>query len=90
MEFTVNTYEAETDFDQSYEYYFKNKPNVAGTLFKSVNQSFKDILQNPFTYPTDYKDIQKNVVKKFLFVIYYQVVQSIIKVVAIFHTSRNP
>ena len=82
--------EAEIDFDKSYEYYFEDSPKVADAFFRRINVSFEDIKQNPFTFPVAYKNVRKYVMKKFPFVIYYQIVNSIIKVIAIFHTSRNP
>jgi toxin ParE1/3/4 len=82
--------EAEIDFEKSYEYYFEENPKVAESFFRRINVSFKDIKQNPFTFPIAYKNVRKCVMKKFPFVIYYQIDISIIKVIAIFHTSRNP
>jgi plasmid stabilization system protein ParE len=82
--------EAEIDFDKSYDYYSEDSPKVADTFFIRINLSFEDLKQNPFAFPIAYNDVRKYVVKKFPFVIYYQVDIPIIRVVAIFHTSRNP
>jgi len=82
--------EAEIDFDKSYEYYYKDNPKVADTFFKKINIGFENIKQNPNFYPIAYKDVRKYVVKKFPFVIYYRIIDSLIQVIAIFHTSRNP
>ncbi|WP_010419538.1 type II toxin-antitoxin system RelE/ParE family toxin [Anaerophaga thermohalophila] len=82
--------EAEIDFDKSYEYYFEESPKVANAFFKRINISLEDIKQNPFTFPIAHKEVRKYLVRKFPFVIYYQIDNSTIKVVAIFHTSRNP
>ena len=82
--------EAETDFNESYEYYLEDSPKVADTFFRRINICFEDIKQNPNSFPFAYKDIRKYVVKKFPFVIYYRIIDSIIQVIGIFHTSRNP
>ena len=82
--------EAEIDFDKSYEYYSEDSPKVADAFFKRVNLSLENIKQNPFSYPEVYKEIRKYVVKKFPFVIYYLIEDYSIKVIALFHTSRNP
>ena len=82
--------EAEIDFDKSYEYYFEGSIKVADTFFRTINYSLENIRQNPFSFPIVYKIIRKYLVKKFPFVIYYQIEDSTIKVIAIFHTSRNP
>ena len=82
--------EAEIDFDKSYEYYYKDNPNVADIFFQSINLSLENVKQYPFSFPEIHKNVRKYVVKKFPFVIYYQVTESVIRIIAIFHTSRNP
>tara|TARA_R110002072_G_scaffold13058_8_gene55312 strand:- start:634 stop:942 length:309 start_codon:yes stop_codon:yes gene_type:complete len=83
--------EAQIDFDKSYNYFFKESPKIADTFFKKINKSFEDIKRNPFVFPVAYQEeVRKFVVNKYPFIIYYQVVNSKINVIAIFHTSRNP
>jgi plasmid stabilization system protein ParE len=82
--------EAEIDFDKSYEYYFEGSQKVADSFFKRINLSLENIRKNPMTFPKAFNDIRKFVVKKFPFVIYYQVFDSEIRVIAIFHSSRTP
>ena len=82
--------EAEVDFDKSYEFYYEDSPKVADIFFKRINLGFENIKQNPKSFPVAHKDVRKYVIKKFPFVIYYQIVDTVIQVIAIFHTSRNP
>jgi plasmid stabilization system protein ParE len=82
--------EAECDFDNSYQYYFADSPKVSDALFQRINISFESIKKIPFSFPEVYKNVRKFTVKKFPFVIYFQVGESTVKVIAIFHTSRNP
>lgn len=82
--------EAEEDFDRSYEFYYEKNPIIADTFYQSIKLSFENIKENPITFPIAYKDLRKYVVKNFPFVIYYQIIDTIIQVIAIFHTSRNP
>jgi toxin ParE1/3/4 len=82
--------EAETDLDNSYEYYYDESPKVADAFFQRINSSLETIKKTPLSFPEIHKSLRKYTVKKFPFVIYYQVFDSTIKVIAIFHTSRNP
>lgn len=82
--------EAECDFDNSYKYYFADSPKVADAFFQRISISFESIKTIPFSFPEVYKNVRKFTVKKFPFVIYFQVEEYAIKVIAIFHTSRNP
>lgn len=82
--------EAENDFDSSYEYYFDDSPKLAYTFFQRINISLENIRKAPSSFPVVHKNLRKYTVRKFPFVIYYQVEEFVIKVIAIFHTSRNP
>jgi toxin ParE1/3/4 len=82
--------EAENDFDCSYNYYFDQNPKLAGEFFHHINTGLGNIKKSPFTFREVYKGIRKFIVKKFPFVIYFTVDNQTIKIIAIFHTSRNP
>lgn len=82
--------DAEGDFDNSYAWYYNENPKLAHTFFHGINSSLEIIKRNPFSFPEVFENLRKYTVKKFPFVIYYQVKDYTIKVIAIFHTSRNP
>ena len=82
--------EAEFDFDKSYDYYYEISPNLADAFFKSIDTCFKIIQESPLSYQVIHKGIRRFTLKRFPFVIYYLVDNYIIKIIAIFHTSRNP
>ncbi len=82
--------EAEDDFDKSYYYYAKESQKVATNFLKKADSTFIQISKNPEVYPTVYKDIRKVVLRNFPFVIYYKIKEKIVRIIAIFHTSRNP
>jgi toxin ParE1/3/4 len=82
--------DAENDLDNSYQYYAEESTKVAESFFKQINSSLEIIKKNPESFPIAFRDVKKFVVKRFPFVIYYQLNESLIRVIAIFHTSRNP
>ena len=82
--------EAEIDFDASYEYYSSNSLKAANRFYETINNYLEFISKNPSAFPDVFNGVRKYVVHKFPFVIYYQISQNIIKVIAIFHTSRKP
>ena len=82
--------EAENDFDNSYEFYYYDSLKIADTFFQHINISLENIKRTPLSFPEVHKNLRKYTVKKFSFVIYYQVAVYTIKVIAIFHTNRNP
>jgi toxin ParE1/3/4 len=82
--------EAEIDFDKSYEYYTLKSEKTANAFYKQIDSGLRKIGQSPTSHQKVYHEIRKFVLKKFPFIIYYQIEEPIIKVIAIFHTSRNP
>lgn len=82
--------EAEKDFDKSYQYYANENEKVADNFFQQVDKSLNKISESPDTFQKAYKNVRKYVMKKFPFIIYYQTTQLVVRVIAIFHTSRNP
>jgi plasmid stabilization system protein ParE len=82
--------EAEADFDNSYEYYANQSIKLADSFYHYINDCLLQIGRNPIAYQTIFKEIRKFVVKKFPFVVYYQIIEMKVRVIAIFHNSRNP
>jgi toxin ParE1/3/4 len=82
--------EAEIDFDKSYEFYTLKSEKNSDNFYKSINSALNKICKSPSVNPKIYKEIRKLVLKKFPFVIYYQIDEMVIRIIAIFHTSRNP
>jgi plasmid stabilization system protein ParE len=82
--------EAEIDFNDAYEYYYDESPNVADAFFQRINASFEIIKKSPLLFQDIHNTLRKFTVKQFPFVIYYQIVGCSIKIIAIFHSSRNP
>lgn len=82
--------EAENDFDNSYEYYYNKSSNIASSFFQRIDVSLEIIRKSPLLFQEIHKNLRKYSVKQFPFVIYYQVVDFTIRIIAIFHTSRNP
>jgi len=86
------TDDAENDVNCSFMWYEIQKPNLGKDFITSIDRSLKTISDTPFTYPIVYKNIRRCVIKKFPFCIYYFIEEEVreIRVVAVFHNSRNP
>lgn len=82
--------EAEIDFDKSFHFYFVESSKVAESFLKQINKSLSEIKQRPFSFPLIFNNIRKYTVKKFPFLIYYQITNKTIRIIALFHSSRNP
>jgi len=82
--------ESETDFDDSFNYYAKQSKTIANNFYQDVNTGLGIIAENPNAFQKVYKNVRRYVMSKFPFVIYYQIENFVVQVIAIFHTSRNP
>lgn len=51
--------------------------------------SFEIISQNPYAFPKTGNDLRKYVMRKFPCVILYIIDKTIIRIIAVYHTSRN-
>lgn len=73
--------------------WYEKKLDGLGTRFsKQVKKQINSLKNNPFICEVRYKDIRCFPIKKFPFMIHYQVNENhkLIKIYSIFHTSRNP
>ncbi len=82
--------DAEKDISTSTDFYEYKQKNLGKRFFNMVLKSFELILKNPYAYPKTNNNLRKHVMQKFPFVILYIVGETVIQIIAIFHTSRNP
>jgi len=84
--------DAENDIDCSFMWYEIQKPKLGYDLIKSIDKKLETVSRNPFAYPIVYKNIRRTLIKRFPFCIYYDVDNEIkgVRVIAVFHNSRNP
>ena len=81
---------AERELDVAMEFYSVSEPGVERDLIDSVKDAINEIQQFPLASQIEIDDIRRKVVKTFPFSIYYRVINSTIRVVAIAHHSREP
>ena len=82
--------EAENDIINSVDYYKSKQKGLGKRFFNLVLKSFETISENPFAFVKIDNNMRKYVMKKFPFIILYKISKTIILIIAVFHTSRNP
>lgn len=83
---------AELDIQESIQWYNDASNGLGNNFYKNVKSTISLIQRNPNHFPVRYKNIHTVLIKKFPFMIHYQInetVKSII-VIGVIHTSRNP
>ncbi|MES2779912.1 MAG: type II toxin-antitoxin system RelE/ParE family toxin [Bacteroidota bacterium] len=86
----VVTEHAATELVESKKFYNKRVQGLGKEFEKEVISSLDSILAKPFTHPEVETEIRKAVLKRFPFVILYTVENTVIVILHVFHTSRNP
>ena len=82
--------EAESEFDEAFDYYDLQRPGLGFAFVAEVQRVFDRIAINPVMHQTAFADIRKGVVRRFPFNIFYRPHSDRVEVIAVFHTSRDP
>ena len=82
--------EAETDLDDAAVWYQTQLAGLGYEFLDEIKKTLQVMADNPEIFQVIYKDVHRAVVQRFPFVIYYQVEEETIVVLAIIHASRNP
>jgi toxin ParE1/3/4 len=56
----------------------------------SVDEALTRVVRNPLIYPIVYRNLRRAVVRRFPFAVFYDVTEDEIRVIAVFHSRRNP
>ncbi|HEA30386.1 MAG TPA: type II toxin-antitoxin system RelE/ParE family toxin [Leeuwenhoekiella sp.] len=81
---------ANFELTEATAHYKKARPNLARLFLAEVKTILRDIQSDPFHYREIEKGLRQVPIKKFPFVITYEINSEIIVIHSIFHTSRNP
>ena len=82
--------EAKDEFDEAYDFYESRRDGL-GELFANAVQVVLDrISYNPRMHGIVVRNVRRGVVRGYPYCVYYREEQNAIRVLAIFHTSRDP
>ena len=81
---------AENDIREAFLWYEDQKDNLGSTFENHVNKAVDSIQSNPFKTQIRYGNTRVFFLRKFPYGIHFQVDESHILIVAVFHTSKDP
>lgn len=82
--------EARAEFDEAFDYYEEQQPGLGVDFAAKVQDVFDQIADRPELFAKVHGDIRLAVVKRFPFVVPYQLDDSEIVILAVFHGRRDP
>jgi len=78
------------DFDEAFEYYKSENLNLANRFKYHIKQSVRNIQSFPNLYPKIDNRVQKCVVSKFPYTIFYSIKNDTIFILAVANHYKNP
>jgi plasmid stabilization system protein ParE len=82
--------EADREFKDAFNWYDHQRKGLGAEFFLCVDESIERIQNNPQLYPLVYNNIRRAVVRRFPFAVFYEVEESEIRVIGVFHSRRDP
>ena len=82
--------EAQAEFDEGYDYYESRKACLGEAFADAVQQILARIGVMPQTHTAVFGDVRRAVVRGFPYCVYYREEASRVRVLSVFHTSRDP
>ncbi len=82
--------ESQAEFDEGYDYYQTKRLGLGEDFADAVETVLDRIGRMPNIHGRVLGDVRKAVVRRFPYCVYYRSEADRVRVIAIFHTSRNP
>ena len=71
-------------------YYENQQRGLSKKLEREIENVLGKIILNPFLFPNKFKKYREVPLKKFPFILVYEIVENRIVIVSLFHGKRNP
>ena len=82
--------EAEAELAEARVWYGLQRDGLDATLMLRIDETLLRIVEAPNAYPIVYRQLRRAVVRQFPFAIFYEPIPGEIRVVAVYHSRRNP
>ncbi|MBI5215140.1 MAG: type II toxin-antitoxin system RelE/ParE family toxin [Ignavibacteriae bacterium] len=82
--------DAETEFQEAARWYGQQRNGLDTEFMLCIDEALQRIKRDPHLYPRCHREARKTVIRRFPFIIIYQIEAREIQVLAIFHSHRNP
>ncbi len=78
------------EIKEAHDWYEKKSPGLGGEFLNELDDVFEKIALNPDRYAVEFHNIRAGLLKRFPYVVYYRNKIDHIRLLAVFHASRNP
>ena len=81
---------AEDDLLEAQRWYEAQQSGLGGEFRAAIDSVFRRLIENPQLHPLVYRGLRRAVVRRFPYLVYFNVEGEVIKVVACLHSRRRP
>lgn len=78
------------EIDDAHDWYEQRRPRLGSDFLDEVQRVLAEIVTNPARYGLADADIREGPLTRFPYAVYYRVLADRIRVLAVYHTSRDP
>jgi plasmid stabilization system protein ParE len=78
------------EIDNAHDWYEQRRPGLGRDFLDEVERVLAEIRVTPARYGFADADVREGLLARFPYAIYYRVLADRIRVLAVYHTSRNP
>ena len=82
--------EAKTEITEAYEWYESKQHKLGKRLISVLDNYFSTIKKSPKQFPKVLNNMRQATIKKFPYIIIFEIENNEIIVFAVFHSSQNP
>jgi toxin ParE1/3/4 len=81
---------AESDLVEAIDWYEQQSAGLGAQLLEEVAALRERLATNPFQVPVLYRDARRASLRRFPYILIFRVRDEEVRLLAVFHTSRNP
>lgn len=78
------------EIDAAHDWYEQRQPGLGGDFLDEVERVLAEIAANPGRFGFAEADVREGLLRRFPYAISYRVLPDRIRVLAVYHTARNP
>jgi toxin ParE1/3/4 len=82
--------EAQAEFDEGYDFYEGRRSGLGEAFADAVQVVLDRIRAMPRLHAPVFRDVRRAVVRAYPFCVYYREEPTLVRVLSVFHTSRDP
>lgn len=84
------TPDADAELADARQWYARQHEDLDMQFMECVDYALSRVVRDPQIYPIVYRDLRRAVLRRFPFAVFYEITTDEIRVIAVFHSRRDP